>query len=336
MLPSQLSSSIYYEIISYRVDQSRLSIESSETLNESLLCSICQEVAYKPEECSVCQSLFCSDCIKTWLEKKAKCPLDCPPPFTSHKPHKVIRQALGALKYCCNFKANGCEEIITLDNLEKHEGKCNFSMIKCPFSNECSAEFLRKECDEHQKICEFFLLRCEKCDFEIKRKDFNSHDCIKYLKEKYIKLNKNFEDFKEFHEKQLEILTKKLSDIELSFQNNEKKLQKINQLEKVCQRGHLLHWTKGDEIKECDLCKKKGIFSRFSCSECELKYCIYCIYPDLSKKKCPLGHDMMGCSKLVWHSCDMCRKGLDKENEVYTDRDCDFDVCGACFSKASK
>ena len=127
-------------------------------------------------------------------------------------------------------------------------------------------------------------------------------------------------------------------DFEVLLKTMDKSSIKYAQHEKVCQRGHNLEWGNGCDIKECDLCKKKNVFSRFACGvgECGLKYCINCVFPFLGAKKCPIGHDLVGCSKMVWHSCDLCRKGLDKENEVYRDEECDFDCCKDCFLKASK
>lgn len=326
-----------YEIATYKVDSKRLVLEEKEKIDESLICGICQEVPFRPEECTTCQNIFCSECISKWLEKKTKCPFDCPPPYQGTKPHKLIRQALGNLKYRCINQENGCEETICLDSLMKHEAKCGFAQIKCPFSQECSAEFMRKEMEEHEKVCEFVLLKCEKCHFDLKRKDLKSHDCILYLREKYINLEKKFEMFKEDNELSIKALSKKIEDL-LTFVKDEKKLvpHENNKNGKLCQRGHVLTWGGGENIKKCDLCKKNDIFSRYSCNECGLKYCIQCVYPNLSDLKCPEGHDLMAVSKLIWHTCDLCRKGLDKEPKVFTDKRCDFDVCGDCFAKASR
>ena len=334
-----LSQASIYELNSYRIDQSRLVLASSEKIDESLLCGICQEIPFKPEECTTCQNLFCSECIRAWIDKKSKCPFDCPAPFSSTKPHKLIRQALSNLKYRCKNQENGCEEIIILESLEKHEGKCEFAKLKCPFSNECSKELLRKDCEEHHKSCEFALISCEKCLFEIKRKELESHNCILFLKEKFMTLEKNFETYKEIHDKQLESLSKKLEELELSVINSQQKKPlnfHQNPSEKVCPRGHAMSWFKGGDIPQCNLCNKKGVFSRFVCKECKIKCCVYCMYPFLGEKKCPLGHDMVKGSKMQFHSCDLCRKGLDNEQEVYRDAECDFDVCGDCFVKACK
>lgn len=336
--PSIISTqSTIYEIMTYKVESNRLVLEPNEKIDESLICGICQEVPFRPEECATCQNIFCSECISKWLEKKTKCPFDCPPPYQGTKPHKLIRQALGSLKYRCINQENGCEEIICLDSLAKHEGKCAFAKIKCPFSQECSAEFLRKELEEHEKFCEFVLLKCEKCRFDLNRKELKTHDCILSLREKYISLEKKFEMFKEDNELSIKALSKKIEDLLSLFQESKKPaLHESNQSEKLCQRGHELTWGMGNNIKKCDMCKKNDVFSRYACDECGLKYCIYCVYPNLSGQKCPLKHDLISVSNLIWHSCDLCRKGLDKESKAYNDKKCDFDVCGDCYRKASK
>lgn len=330
MLTSQSS---IYEPISYKVDQAR---RISEKVDESLLCGICQEIPFKPEECSTCQNLFCSECIRAWIEKKAKCPFDCPLPFQGNRPHKLIRQALGGLKYYCIYKQNGCEEVISMDGIENHERKCGFAKISCPFSKECKDEMLRKDLEEHKEKCVYVLTQCEKCLFEISRKEIKNHDCVMFLREKYLKLEKKFEVFMEINDKSIENLTKKVSELECVFMKFGRNFQKINQREKLCQNGHALTWSMGSAINECDLCKEKNCFSRFSCSDCKLKYCISCVYPFLGDGKCPLDHEMTLCQKLIFHSCDLCRKGLDKELVIYNDKKCDFDVCSDCFAKASK
>ena len=336
LLNSQKSS---FEPISYKIDQSRLVLGPNEKIDESLLCGICQEVPFHPEECVTCQNMFCSECITAWIEKKAKCPYSCPPPYQSSRPHKLIRQALSALKYTCKNKENGCEEVLAMESIEKHEGKCGFGKIKCPISEECKEEMMRKELEEHEKICEYFMIKCEKCEFSVARKLFANHDCISFLRDKYLSLDKSFAEYKELNEKTIADIIKKLQQLEISIQNKEKfPLNQIkpNNNERVCQKGHLLSWSNGEDIKECDLCKRKQFFSRFSCGFCNVKYCVYCVYPFLGEKRCPLGHVMVAHSKLAYHSCDLCRKTLDKEPEVYRDQQCDFDCCQACFQKASK
>jgi hypothetical protein len=223
-----------------------------------------------------------------------------------------------------------------MESLEKHEGKCGFARIKCPISPLCQEELLRKDLDNHEKTCEYFLVKCEKCEFSVTRKVFPNHDCILYLRDKYLSIEKTFEEFKENNDKIIDGLVKKVQDLELALKAVEKGAVHFAQHEKVCQRGHSLKWGKGSDILQCSLCQKKNVFSRFECGECELKYCISCIYPSLGGRKCPTGHDLVACSKMIWHSCDLCRKGLDKENEVLRDEECDFDCCKDCFVKASK
>lgn len=223
-----------------------------------------------------------------------------------------------------------------MESIDKHEGKCPFAKIKCPFSSHCTEEMLRKEVENHEKVCEFFLIKCEKCEFAVFRKVFPNHDCILFLRDKLAALEKAFEDFRLANDKTIDLLVKKVGDLENQLQGFEKGAVKKNFHDKVCQRGHLLQWGKGADVKECDLCKRNNIFSRFSCQECGLKYCVWCIHPFLGDYKCPLGHEIAKGSKLVWHSCDLCRKDLSKEAETYRDAVCDFDCCKDCFIKACK
>ena len=41
-------------------------------VNMDFICSICSSVVRQPKECTVCGTLFCSDCLKQWEEKNRK------------------------------------------------------------------------------------------------------------------------------------------------------------------------------------------------------------------------------------------------------------------------
>jgi E3 ubiquitin-protein ligase NRDP1 len=42
--------------------------------DDDLTCPICAEMVQKPQECSNCQTLYCTACIEVWAKKSKKCP----------------------------------------------------------------------------------------------------------------------------------------------------------------------------------------------------------------------------------------------------------------------
>ena len=94
--------SIIYENFPSRVCHSRLVLAKNEKIDDNLICGICQEIVFKPEECVTCQNVFCGECVQKWREKKNICPMTCPAPFKTVGPHKLLRKALGDLKYKCS------------------------------------------------------------------------------------------------------------------------------------------------------------------------------------------------------------------------------------------
>ena len=59
-------------------------------INGQWLCQICSDVVQKPSKCDKCETLFCSDCICSWLKEdpilkvEKVCP-NCRGPFESSK-----------------------------------------------------------------------------------------------------------------------------------------------------------------------------------------------------------------------------------------------------------
>lgn len=94
-------------------------------VESELICSICTGVLEKPLE-TPCQHLFCGECIHQWLLRCKSCP-QCRKGIKKEN----LRQVLPALKNIlnkqnkyCDYKINGCKELLTIETLPRHVSFC--------------------------------------------------------------------------------------------------------------------------------------------------------------------------------------------------------------------
>ncbi|CAG0905418.1 unnamed protein product, partial [Cyprideis torosa] len=117
-------------------------------------CSICTEVLYDPVETTVCDHVYCRECLTDWLQRSSTCP-ECRTPATTASlktAHRLLRNFLGSLKVYCPHAY--CNDVTTVEELEEHTNKCSSSKIRC------------------EKGCEQLLLKSE----------LRVHDCVQHLK----------------------------------------------------------------------------------------------------------------------------------------------------------
>lgn len=110
----------------------------------SFLCLICHEVVRNAKECSVCESLFCNDCISNCLEQNGYiCPNRCDKPEMT-RPGRIIRTNLEDLLIRCKYTRNGCAKIERLGRIELHEidectYNCDIKKCSSPICNKKEA-----------------------------------------------------------------------------------------------------------------------------------------------------------------------------------------------------
>lgn len=143
-----------------------------------------------------------------------------------------------------------------------------------------------------------------------------------------------FEDYKLENDKIVNKLLTQIDQLKENNEENEKPTKKREKHPYLCQKGHDLLWNDGDYL-QCGACDEINVFCRFECRKCKIGYCHLCMQPWLGEKECPQGHEIEKRGAYLNHSCDLCRKNLNHEKIVYTDRVCDFDVCNDCFNKNS-
>ena len=97
-----------------------------------------------------------------------------------------------------------------------------------------------------------------------------------------------------------------------------------------CPKNHLLKWTFTNLTRPCPLCNKTAIrnISRWMCTKCDEKYCVFCKEPQIFNNKCPLNHELIQ-KKLENNDCDSCRKPI--KGKAFRDEICDFDLCEICM-----
>ena len=107
---------------------------SEEGVGPELLCTICQNVLWKPVACAICENTFCAACMQTWITKESAlqqvtCPFYCA--YKEKRAPPILKHLLSKLQIYCAYRANGCQEIISYDDLEKHEETCPQERTPC-------------------------------------------------------------------------------------------------------------------------------------------------------------------------------------------------------------
>jgi hypothetical protein len=129
---------------------------------EHFSCSICLNVAYPPVK-TICNHLFCYDCLKEWIQRDCSCPLD----RIQLSEILIDKQMLVLLEEelemrCENF-AFGCKWTGNMKRRSIHvDEDCLFQTVKCPHKN-CEFKCMRHEMLVHQPCCDLRLVSCDYC-----------------------------------------------------------------------------------------------------------------------------------------------------------------------------
>lgn len=148
-------------------------------VNFELICTICCDVLENPVECTTCQSNFCYSCSEMWKAKSNECPNRCE--LILQKPHRFLRLTLNNLSLYCQHKDKGCEIIVKLEFLAKHEEtECLYRDILCE-NTGCLAVLSAVGFKEHSASCMYRQSECSECGETITVLARESHSCVKYL-----------------------------------------------------------------------------------------------------------------------------------------------------------
>ena len=147
-----------------------------DSVDEELICPICESVLENPLQIIECEHVFCSDCITKWIQTgNQTCPCDRK---TIQKddlrsPRFVIK-FLEKLQIKCDFTSQGCDSIVKLEHLSQHCKQCKFNpnnKTKCP---QCGMsmgkeEFKNHNCDDYDEELKL-ALEMSKVTFEEEKK----------------------------------------------------------------------------------------------------------------------------------------------------------------------
>ncbi|CAB4007766.1 RING finger 151-like [Paramuricea clavata] len=142
-------------------DEARFAI----TVNQNFLCLICFNVLKEPVMCSRNQHCFCRACITKHLQNSQRCPT-CADELTVEtlaEPQRMVKDYLNELPIHCVHINRGCQEIVQLQHLDRHEATCGFTPAVCT-NQGCGATVNKRDLIHHEsEQCEFRKLKCHSC-----------------------------------------------------------------------------------------------------------------------------------------------------------------------------
>ena len=135
------------------------------TVNRNFLCLICFNVLREPVLCPRNHHCFCRSCITKHLENSRRCPT-CADELTVEtlaEPQRMVRDYINELNIHCIYIDRGCQEILQLQHLERHEATCGFTPAVCT-NQGCGVTLNQRDLIHHQsELCEFRKLKCHSC-----------------------------------------------------------------------------------------------------------------------------------------------------------------------------
>ena len=134
-------------------------------VNRNFLCLICFNVLKDPVLCPRNQHCFCRGCITKHLENSRRCPTcaDVLTVATLAEASRMVKDYLNELDIHCVHKNRGCQDVVQLQHLERHETTCGFTPAVC--SNQgCGVTVNKRDLIHHEsEVCEFRKLKCHSC-----------------------------------------------------------------------------------------------------------------------------------------------------------------------------
>ena len=149
---------------------------------EDYECPLCLHVTREPVLTSCCGQHFCQVCVSKILIDNKPCPYCKSTGFSIFFDKKQKRRVL-ALKVHCDKRAEGCQWVGNLGELENHLGEnCRFIEVNCP--NKCRLAILRQLLAEHQaNDCPNRPHSCQYCQLKATYKEIQDNHlpvCPKY------------------------------------------------------------------------------------------------------------------------------------------------------------
>ena len=115
-------------------------------------CKICMNILNDPIDCICCNQTFCRTCIQNYIKTNNKCPYQgffnmnekkIKPKNTDSvlnnlKPSSSnFSRFIQSLKFYCQYKKNGCNEIMSIEEIGEHDKICKFKQVTPIIVNKC-------------------------------------------------------------------------------------------------------------------------------------------------------------------------------------------------------
>jgi len=155
-------------------------VETRNFIREVVQCSLCDGLLWKSVACKKCETPFCAACIQVHYaaELQPICP-HCRSSYTERNTPQANIRLLADLKISCIYKSNGCTEILSYNELEEHEEKCDYQLFIC---NGCEQGIIKIDFEKHKSECGLILIKCDQCLTSYKRQDEHLHtfnECLR-------------------------------------------------------------------------------------------------------------------------------------------------------------
>ena len=152
-----------------------IDIDKYENILQILKCKLCLNILLNPYDCSKCGNTFCYSCINKLKQSNKKCPFGCTE-YEITPSSFAIKKFLNQLKFSCLNKENGCNEIISYNNIEQHDKNCEYINATCP-NNQCGIKLPWNLLKNHiENECPYTLYECDKCHLKLNRKEYETHN----------------------------------------------------------------------------------------------------------------------------------------------------------------
>ncbi|OMJ78442.1 hypothetical protein SteCoe_21769 [Stentor coeruleus] len=122
------------------------------------LCVLCQNVVKKPLECRKCGKLYCDSCIaglqivdESSCNKAFSCNA-CGCSQEPRQPSQVLLRMITELKIKCVHFDLGCQNYITIEEMNRHELVCPYREVLCGNFRHCKKSGLIKDFIETEAV----------------------------------------------------------------------------------------------------------------------------------------------------------------------------------------
>ena len=182
-------------------------------------CLICFNVLKDPVMCRRNQHYFCRGCITEHLRRNSHTCPTCADELTvdtlANVP-RIVTDYLDERKIRCDYEDRGCQELVQLQNLNRHVAECGFAPVACG-NQGCAQTISKRDRTYHEsELCQFRKLKCHNCE-EISTMMAGMETKVKGLETK-IALNNM----------KLNSMNTKLNDMVTKMANTDTKMENMN------------------------------------------------------------------------------------------------------------